>query len=230
MKKEFSIIVGLYNHKKYLSTLIEALNQQTFKDFEVHFCDDHSNDGTKITGDIGFPYQYHRLKIKKGMRLGKSLNQGIKRAKGKYCIFIMGDSYPAPNYLEVLKQHIHPKKVLCGIRHHIDEEEDMVVDIDYRIKKMIIPPQVALLTKDVWNSFTGNGLLVPAKALKEVGGWGKVSRYGGDDTILFAKLYAKGYVFFSIPQAILFHFYHRFRYISNKQNKYVNKQLHKILS
>lgn len=66
---KFSLIVGLYNHKKYLRKLIESLENQTYKNFEVIFVDDGSNDGTKeyfgLKPIFKFDYQYKRLWFKK---------------------------------------------------------------------------------------------------------------------------------------------------------------------
>ena len=221
----YSIIVGLYNHRNYLPSLIESLNQQTCKDFEVHFCDDKSTDTTEqyLCGmsNLAFKWHYHRRKFKRGMELGKNLNQGIKKANGQYCIFVMGDSYLHPQFIETINSYIDEDIVICGLRQHVDQDEDMVVDVDYRLRIGMIPTHPAILPKDAFKMITGNGLVVPTKALREVGGWPEIRGYGGDDNILVTKLLLKGYIIMSVPQAVVYHFYHRAQELTIKNKKYV---------
>jgi len=223
---KYSIIVGLYNHRNYLPVLIEALKQQTIQDFEVHFCDDISTDSTqwffKNKPNLPFKWHYHRRIFKNGMELGKNLNQGIRKANGQYCVFIMGDSYPNPNFLELVDQNINPDVMVCGIRQHIDEEEDLVVDVDYRLREELIPPFTTLLPKDAFKRITGNGLVVPTEALREVGGWPEIKGYGGDDNILVTKLILKGYLVMSVPQVVIYHFYHKPKELTKKNKDYVS--------
>ncbi|MBC8388774.1 MAG: glycosyltransferase family 2 protein [Actinobacteria bacterium] len=229
---KFSIIIPLFNHKHRISTIIEALEKQTYKDFEVHFCDDKSKDGTKeffkTLKQPSFPYKYHRRKWRHGMVIARNINQGVYKAKGEYCLIVMGDSYLHPLHLEILSHFTNSKTVLCGVRHQIDSKTNMVVDIDYRIKGGLVPNQVAILAVNPYDKITGNGLCIPTKALKKVGGWFKIQGYGGDDNILAAKLYAKGYVFYSIPSAIIYHYHHGFSFPTNKQIKYVKRKIKKI--
>ena len=231
MELEYSIISGIYNHKYRLPTFVKALQKQTLQNFEVHFCDDGSNDGTKeyfaSKPDLGFPYQYHRLMFKRGMRLAKSLNQGIKKAKGEYCVFIMGDSFPETTFLEVIDQYAHPDKVLCGVR--INVENNKVVEMDWRLRKTPILQKTILLLKEPWNYITGNSLVVPTEAFKKHGGWSeKFKGYGGDDTELVARLYFKGYLVYSIHDAIIYHWYHKGS--SSDNNKLVAKLITKYAS
>ncbi|KKR15406.1 MAG: Glycosyl transferase family 2 [Parcubacteria group bacterium GW2011_GWC1_39_29] len=201
--KQFSVIIALYNHKQYLPQLVEALASQTFKDFEVIFCDDGSNDGTKEYfkyAGLSFDFKYLR-QFHWGMRLAKNVNQGIKSAKGKYCVFIMGDSFPEKNYLEVLNEWIREDRVLCGVRANIEEKR--VVGMDWRLKKQIIPNIPALLVREPFNAITGNGLVTPRVEWNE-----KLKGYGGDDQELAARLYYQGYLIYSVPTAILYHHYH----------------------
>ena len=227
---KFSLIVGLYNHKKYLRKLIESLENQTYKNFEVIFVDDGSNDGTKeyfgLKPIFKFDYQYKRLWFKKGMRLAKNINQGIKVAKSEYCVFIMGDSFPEKNYLEVFNVYADKNNLLCGVRIQIDNNK--AVDIDWRLKKKVIPEKDAIIINQPYNCFTGNGLVIPTLALKKYGGWDeRFKKYGGDDNELVARMYYKGYVCWSLPQAILYHHWHKPQEDEAKNKKLLNKILWK---
>ena len=230
---KFSVIIGLYNHKKYLPRLIESLERQTFKDYEVHFCDDGSNDGTQEFFKRNCPeftWYYHRLKRNTG-NLSKSLNQGIKQAKGDYCVFIMGDSFPEINYLEILNEWVNPDFLICGIR--VNVVGSTVVELDWRLRKGIIPKEPVLLPKEPWNMATGNGLTVPTEAFRKYGGWDErfcVAKGGqaGEDQELIARLYYKGYLVWSVPQLILYHHWHK--NIVSEKYQLVNKLIEQYAS
>lgn len=208
----FSIIIGTYNQSKVIGDLAEALGRQTIQGFEIHLCDDGSTDGTreafeaKLNPLLKKNYHYHRQE-NKGMRLAKNVNQGIKAAQGEYCVFIMGDSFPDEHYLEVLNQFVRPTRVLCGVRYQIDN--GVGVDVDYRLKKKVIPPENVMLPNRPFNMLTGNGLCIPTQALREHGGWDEeLEGYGAEDTEVVARLYYKGYVCYSLVDAKLFHHFH----------------------
>ncbi len=221
---KYSIIVGIYNQVKYLPKLIESLEHQTFKDFEVHFCDDFSIDGTQEFFQRNCPefeYKYHRLN-RNTKNLPRNINQGIKKAKGEYCLFIMGDSFLEKDYLEVLNKYVNCDSILCGVRFHINGNK--IVERDWRLRKGFIPQMAVLLPREPFNLITGNGLCVPTEALRKYGGWNeKIKGYGGDDNELVARLYYKGYLVWSVPQAILYHNWHKNKVETSKQNNLVSK-------
>ena len=46
MRPKISIIMGIYNCEKTLSESIESIINQTYKNWELIMCDDHSSDDT----------------------------------------------------------------------------------------------------------------------------------------------------------------------------------------
>lgn len=223
---KFSVIIGMYNQLQYLPRLIESLNNQSFKDFEVIFCDDKSRDGTKEFFHAGpefqFEAKYKRPFFKK--YLSGSMNMGIKEAKGDYCVFIMGDSFPETNYLELLNDHVNEETIVCGIRVQVDGER--AVDVDWRIAKQSIPQHEAILTNEPFNALTGNGLTIPRSALIKYGGWDEhIKKYGGDDNLLIGKFYFKGYLCKSVPQLVLYHNWHKGQETPEDTSKYCEKVL-----
>ena len=220
----------MYNQLDNLPKLIESLNNQTFKDFEVHFCDDRSTDGTKeffsVKQEFNFKHYYHRPFFKK--YLAGNLNQGIKKAKGEHCVFIMGDSFPELNYLEILDDHINEETIVCGIRVQIDGKR--AVDVDWRIAKGFIPQHEALIINSPYDALTGNGLSVPTEAMRKYGMWDTtVKDYGGEDTLLLMNLYYKGYLCKSVPQLVLYHNWHRGQETSKKNIKYLDKKFNEYI-
>ena len=43
---EIGIILATYNGEKYLREQLDSILSNTFKDYEIHICDDGSTDGT----------------------------------------------------------------------------------------------------------------------------------------------------------------------------------------
>lgn len=228
--RKFSIIVGTYNQVHYLPKLIESLENQTFKNFEVHFCDDGSDDGTQdFFGNareysyFKFPFQYHR-QPHRGTRLARNLNQGIRAARGDYCVLIMADSFPELNYLENLNEWVNPDFIVCGVRVNIEGEK--VVEMDYRLRKNLIPGQPALLVNSPFYLATGNGLCIPTEAMMKYGAWDeKIEGYGGEDNEIIARLYFKGYLVWSVPSLILYHNFHVSHDSGSSSSEYVSKKI-----
>lgn len=219
----FSIIIGVYNQKETLLKVVESLKQQTFRDFEVHFCDDGSTDGSgEILASVceafnesaygrtfpGKRWYYHR-QDNKGYRLGRSLNMGIAAAQGEYCFIFMADSFPEETYLETLDKYVMPHRLVCGIRIQIDNGQG--VDVDYRLKKGLIPEENGVVLGRPWMALTGNGITYPRAAFAEYGGFKDLEGYGGEDNEMIARLFFKGYLCFSTTDLHLFHHWHKTR-------------------
>lgn len=213
----FSIIVGVYNQAATLPGLIQSIIKQSLPDFEVHFCDDGSTDesGEIIQSFISQApsgrYFYHR-QDHKGMRLARNLNQGIKAARGEYCLLVMADSMLELDYLEILSEYVAPDRVVCGIRIQLAEVAGKLegVDIDWRVKKNVVPQMASVVMGMPWLSLTGNGLTIPTEAFRLYGGLlEELEGYGGEDNEIIARLFFKGYLMWSVPDLRLYHHWHR---------------------
>lgn len=217
--RRFSVIIATYNQHALLCETLAALEKQTFRDFDVHVCDDGSTDDTRgdmehlsRRGHTSFDLYYHRQKNKGNF--GANLNQAIGKATGEYLVFIAADSMPEMDYLEILNQYAQPHRIVCGIRVNIDEVGGQMVgvDVDYRIKKTLVPQFPAPLINQAWNALTGNGLCVPREAFELYGKWSEdFQGYGGEDTELIARLFFRGYVCWSVPDMRLYHRWHKSR-------------------
>lgn len=237
---KFSIIIGVYNQAENLPKLFEALRLQTYRDFEVHFCDDGSDDESAELireacekeniyagrSEVPRAWHYHR-QDHKGYRLAKNLNQGIKAAAGEYVLVIMADSFPDTDYLDTLARYVAPHRVVCGIR--IQVHEGVGVDVDFRLKKDLIPQENSIVMTRPWNALTGNGIAYPAAALREHGAYNeKIEGYGGEDTELLARLFFKGYIMWSVVDLRLFHNWHKSKTAVGTPE--INKMIYKLAS
>lgn len=97
---QISVIMPVYNSKKYLKSAIESVLRQTFTDFELILIDDGSTDGSQ---DICDNYADLDKRVivfhKKNGGICSARNKGLKSAKGKYLAFIDNDDEYLPELL-----------------------------------------------------------------------------------------------------------------------------------
>ncbi len=106
-----TIIIPTYNRAKILKKCLDALKEQTFKDFEIIIVDDGSTDETmeviKKTKELKIKYIYQTHS-----QQGTARNKGLLKAKGKYIFFIGDDIIPKEDWIEEhLKYHKRSKNM-----------------------------------------------------------------------------------------------------------------------
>jgi len=101
-KIPISVLMPVYNGKKYLRTSVNSILSQTFKDFEFIIVDDGSTDGTwaEIKKDAGIDKRIIPLRNRKNLRTSAALNRGLAAAKGKYIVRMDADDWSYPDRLE----------------------------------------------------------------------------------------------------------------------------------
>jgi glycosyltransferase involved in cell wall biosynthesis len=82
---KISVIMSVYNSEQYLKRSIDSILNQTFKDFEFIIINDGSTDNSaQILEEYSKNNNCIKIIIQENKGLTKSLNIGIKKAKGKY--------------------------------------------------------------------------------------------------------------------------------------------------
>ena len=97
---KITVLMSVYNGEKYLHQAIGGILSQTFKDFELLIINDGSTDKT---GEILQSYHDPRTKIinnKENIGLTKSLNKGLRLARGEYIARQDADDVSHPQRLE----------------------------------------------------------------------------------------------------------------------------------
>ncbi len=104
MSVKVSVIVPIYNVKKYLERCLKSLINQTLKDIEIILVDDGSTDGSGSTAKLFA--ELHSEKViylkKKNGGLSDARNYGLTFATGEYVGFIDSDDYVEPDMFEKL--------------------------------------------------------------------------------------------------------------------------------
>ncbi len=107
---KISVLMPVYNCEKYLDRAIGSILDQTLKDFEFIIVDDYSTDKS---WDIIKEYTRKDKRIVSfrnatHLRATKTLNKGLKIAKGKYIARMDGDDWSYPDRLQ--KQFVFMEK------------------------------------------------------------------------------------------------------------------------
>lgn len=129
-----SIIIPVYNTKKYLKKCLDSIVNQTLKDIEIICVNDGSTDGSlKILEK--YAKKDHRLKIinKENGGAGSARNIGMDIAKGEYLGFVDSDDWIEPQMFETLYQNAKKYNVdisFCNIRIY-DEKQKKFIESDY---------------------------------------------------------------------------------------------------
>lgn len=106
-----SVIVPVYNVKKYLPRCIDSIINQTYSNLEIILVDDESNDGSsEICDEYGKKDSRIKVVHKKNGGAADSRNEGLKLAKGDYIGFVDSDDFIYEDMYEYLYSLIKENK------------------------------------------------------------------------------------------------------------------------
>jgi glycosyltransferase involved in cell wall biosynthesis len=88
-----SIIIRTKNEEKWISSCLDAINNQLYKNYEIIIVDNNSKDGTI---KIAKTYKTRIFKIDK-FKPGKTINLGIRKSRGSIIVCLSGHCIPVNN-------------------------------------------------------------------------------------------------------------------------------------
>jgi len=91
-----SIIIPVYNEEYFLPRLLESIEKQEFRDYEVIVADNHSKDKT---AEIA---RQHGARVVEGGLPAVARNRGAEASKGEYLLFLDADTVLPGGFLEKL--------------------------------------------------------------------------------------------------------------------------------
>lgn len=90
----FSVIVPVYNAKKYLTECTESILDQTFHDLELILVDDGSTDGSgELCDEIASGDSRVTVLHQRNAGVTKARKEGLLRADGEYVVFVDADDW-----------------------------------------------------------------------------------------------------------------------------------------
>ena len=198
-----SVVMPVYNEEKHVSRAIESILNQTFKDFEFVIIDDCSKDKTSR---IIKEYKNKDLRIKivtnkKREFIAKSLNKGIKIAKGEYIARMDGDDISLPERLnkQVCFMEIHPEISVLGSPCFVRDSKEAITSMmqvfssDNQIKRILSLKLRAIIHPTA---------IIRKNSLTNVGMYNENLR-DTEDKELWIRMAAKGYKFANLRESLL---------------------------
>lgn len=203
MSKKISVIMGIYNCAKTLGEALDCIVNQTYTNWEVIMCDDHSSDNTiQIAEQYVQKHQgkFVLLRNKENHGLNYTLNKCLKVANGEYIARMDGD--------DLCTEDRFVKEVTI-----LEEREDISIvstDMNFFDEKGVwgrtntekIPTKESFLRA---TPFCHAACMVRKEAYLAVGGYSvsdKLLRV--EDYHLWVKMFAKGYKGINIQEPLYF--------------------------
>ena len=128
---EASIVITCHDYDKYLGRAIRSAINQNFprSEFETLVVNDSSPDETKEIMDSFMGY-IRPIHLKENIGLAAARNLGIKRALGKYVVYVDADDYISQNLILIESSYLNEHKDWDAVSCNYD-----LIDSDGNILK-----------------------------------------------------------------------------------------------
>ncbi len=203
-----SAVVAVYNVEAYLNKCLDSIAKQTMNkdEFEVIIINDGSTDGScNIAESYVEKYSNFRLIEQENSGLSSARNTGLDCADGEYIVFIDGDDFLEPSYLEELYTACIKNNAeisYCNYYKYFPER-DMKILIPNAPKTKVYEKEEALkiMIKDIfmryfaWNKmfkrsiFTENNLRFPDMYFEDIATTPKAFYFANKVTTVRKALY-----------------------------------------
>lgn len=204
MKKKplISIITVNYNGQEFLPNFFRSIKKSTFKDYELIFVDNDSNDNS-----LQYVNENHTWVkvIKAGKNLGFAAgnNLGIKNASGKYLFFINNDTKLAPDCLHEIVAGIgnyrQPMIYACTLKSYDGKDFISLGNYSDILGYQTIQGKGKIFFAD------GTAFFTDKKLFEEVGGFDESFFMFNEDLDFCWRARIFGYQVCPIPKAIIYH-------------------------
>lgn len=106
MKNKVTVVIPVYNTKKYLEQCVLSVTGQSFRDIEVLLVDDGSTDGSaELCDSLAKKDERVRVIHKENGGAATARNLGIDEANGEYVMFLDSDDWLDTDAVELLVKH-----------------------------------------------------------------------------------------------------------------------------
>lgn len=198
-----SVIMPVYNGEKYIKEAIDSILNQSYEDFELIIINDGSNDATE---EIILSYSDNRiiyLKNDINLKLIKTLNKGVKLAKGKYIARMDADDIAFPNRFETQLKYFmqYPNIGIVNGR-------SFYLYTSGRIKKPISffwKPEASPYLQPFTNTVSHPSVMVLAELLKNNLYLANDEALHIEDWELWLRLYSKGIQCITTNEPLLYY-------------------------
>jgi glycosyltransferase involved in cell wall biosynthesis len=201
-----SVIIPVFNSEKYIGRCLRSLKKQSLdkKNFEIIVIDDFSKDNS-IKEVLKYKSKNIKLlKNSKNLGLPRTINKGIKEAKGSLIVRVDSDDWVHEDFLNILSTFLY-----------INKELDAVA-CDYTITGA---NEKAIKIENCINKPIGCGIMFRLQQLLELGLYDHKFKYAEEEALRSSFL--KKYIITRIPLSL-------YRYRQHRNNRSKNIRLVKF--
>jgi len=208
-----SIIIPNWNGAKHLPTCLNALRQQTFKDFEVIVADNDSHDESRPLLAEQYP-EVRVVALDKNYGFTGACNAGLEAAQGTIKILLNNDTECPPTWLaEVLAAfERHPEAGLIASKMLLFDQRDTFHTAGDYYRKDGIPGNRGVWQKDVGQyhegpvfSACGGSAAYRASMLSQIGLLDSDFFFSCEDVDMAWRAQLQGWQAVFAPQAVVYH-------------------------
>ena len=171
-----SIIIPTYNRPNKLSNVLEYINLQTFKDFEVLIVEDGVNNSilyNELFPDLKIIYTFSATKL----NVSEKRNIGARKSNSDYIIFLDDDDYITKDWVSDFYFSLN--------NSNIDVAFCAVTVLKNGIKLKTIMPGNAYNDERRWGVFLAGAFCVKKQIFNSVGCYDEVLKYGENTELGF---------------------------------------------
>ena len=184
MQKLVSIIIPCYNHGAFIREALESISYPNREEIEIIIVNDGSTDAHTISvlkqlSEEGF---YVINQVNQG--LGKTRNNGIKQASGKYILPLDADNKILPVYLEKGIEILEANSrisVVYGDPILFGDKQGLAPVSDYNLQRLMTGNYIdacALYRKSAWKQVGGYDENMPYMGVEDWEFWLNLSFHG----------------------------------------------------
>jgi glycosyltransferase involved in cell wall biosynthesis len=186
-----SVIMSVYNGERFLKEAVESILAQSFTDLEFIIIDDGSTDQSARILENYNDSRIIRIKNASNIGLTKSLNLGLKKARGFYIARIDADDISKPGRLaaQIAYLNSNPQIAVLGSAYETIDENSKLIQTFY-------PPSCPLVI--TWSLLFGNpiahsSVVYRRDIILQLGGYDENILYA-QDYDLWSRITEKGFM------------------------------------
>ena len=201
-KPLISVIIPTYNRASFLVRAVESVLNQTYENFECIIVNDASTDDTEQVIEKISDSRVRYISHKTNRHVSAARNSGIEKARGEFIAFLDDDDAWLPKKLErqvPLLQGNEPDLGLVYCWVDIFQGNRKIAERHPLLRGYI-------LTQSIANHQIGNcsTLLVPAKVVKNLGGFDESLPRGNDGD--FIRRVCRQYKVDFVPEVLVYYY------------------------
>lgn len=211
-----SVSVVNYNGEKFLSEFFTSLYRQTYDNFEVIFVDNASADGSVQYVREHYP-QVVVVETGKNAGYAEGNNIGYGHSKGEYVLIINNDTILAEDLIEKMLQAfdeipnlgvVQPMVRLMSQKEKLDACGSFWTNTGFNYHVGIYKPANLPLYNESFPVYSVKGMcmMVPRKAIEEVGLFDPDFWCYFEETDFCHRLWLAGYECWYYPKSYIYHF------------------------